>query len=432
MSLTRSFHVQGVILEAWCMLLLLSCLAKADQYDNTFDPLTRRTMIETDAAHPAAPGGDDKSCPNYKAFDVSKCPGAKGDGVSDSTTAFIKTWQDVCNCPTPAKLLIPKGTWLTAELDFRGPCASQQILMELQGTLLAKPDKEAFPKGFWINIMGVHGFTLNGGGTLNAQGEKVWATRPLGEKGSPLPDSLVLAQSNNSRIENVNLLNGKGFNMKVYENENVTITNVHVTSPGDSPNTDGVHIGRIKNVQITDSVIGVGDDCVSIGDGSIDVTVRNIMCGPGHGISLGRFPYETDVRNVWVENCTFTQTLNGARIKTFHDSPQIAATNITFTNLVMNDVYSPVIIDQNYACTKPVPSKVQLSQIYFKNIRGTTWSNIAISLNCSSSHPCQGVELMDIDLKYTGNNTVDRITHSECANAHAKFGGVMNPPACKI
>ena len=102
--------------------------------------------------------------------------------------------------------------------------------------------------------------------------------------------SLVLAQSNNSRIENVNLLNGKGFNMKVYENENVTITNVHVTSPGDSPNTDGVHIGRIKNVQITDSVIGVGDDCVSIGDGSIDVTVRNVMCGPGHGIRSEIFP----------------------------------------------------------------------------------------------------------------------------------------------
>lgn len=77
------------------------------------------------------------------------------------------------------------------------------------------------------------------------------------------------------------------------------------------------------------------------------------------------------------------------------------------------------------------PSKVKLSNINFKNVRGTTWSNIAISLNCSSSVPCQAVELSDIDLKYTGNNTVDRITHSACCNAHARFSGTMNPPGCK-
>lgn len=72
--------------------------------------------------------------------------------------------------------------------------------------------------------------------------------------------------------------------MKVYENENVLIQNVHITSPDESPNTDGIHIGRIKNVRILDSFLGVGDDCISIGDGSIDVYIKNIMCGPGHGI----------------------------------------------------------------------------------------------------------------------------------------------------
>lgn len=60
--------------------------------------------------------------------------------------------------------------------------------MELQGTLLAKPDQKAFPKGFWVNIMGVQHFTLNGGGTFNAQGERIWHIRALGEKGTPLPD----------------------------------------------------------------------------------------------------------------------------------------------------------------------------------------------------------------------------------------------------
>lgn len=77
------------------------------------------------------------------------------------------------------------------------------------------------------------------------------------------------------------------------------------------------------------------------------------------------------------------------------------------------------------------PSKVKLSVIKFRNIKGTTWSNTAISLNCSSAVPCQNVELFDVDLRYTGNNTVDKVVHSACAHANAKFGGRMNPPPCK-
>lgn len=209
MSLTRSFSVQGAILRVWCMVLLLSCLAKADQYDTTFDPITRRTLTGD---------GGDGTCPNYKVIDVSKYENAKGDGKTDDTQVsvnnqfrekktsahpqncvrhfydyilfqgFLAAWKDVCSSPTAAKFLIPKGTWLTAELDFRGPCAAPQVLMELQGILLAKPDQQAFPKGFWINVMQVNNFILNGGGTLNAQGERIWHIRALGEAGKPLPD----------------------------------------------------------------------------------------------------------------------------------------------------------------------------------------------------------------------------------------------------
>lgn len=107
----------------------------------------------------------------------------------------MKAWEEVCHCTAPSKLLIPKGTWLTAELDFRGPCEAAQIMIEIQGILLAKPDKKAFPRGWWINIMGIHGVVINGGGTLNAQGEKIWHTRGIGESGTPLPDVSYLLTS---------------------------------------------------------------------------------------------------------------------------------------------------------------------------------------------------------------------------------------------
>lgn len=82
MSLTRSCNVQGAILKVWCMVLLLSCSAKADQYDTTFDPITRRTLTGDG-------GSGDGTCPSYKVIDVSKYENAKGDGKTDDTPVSI-------------------------------------------------------------------------------------------------------------------------------------------------------------------------------------------------------------------------------------------------------------------------------------------------------------------------------------------------------
>ncbi|RVW48346.1 Uncharacterized protein CK203_069555 [Vitis vinifera] len=70
-----------------------------------------------------------------------------------------------------------------------------------------------------------------------------------------------------------------------------------------------------------------------------------------------------------------TGTTNGIRIKTWANSPDSSeATNMTFENIVMNNVTNPIIIDQAYcpfmSCASKAPSRVKLSDIYFKNIRG--------------------------------------------------------------
>nr|GFC05322.1 polygalacturonase At1g48100-like [Tanacetum cinerariifolium] len=57
-----------------------------------------------------------------------------------------------------------------------------------------------------------------------------------------------------------------------------------IKAPELSPNTDGIHISNTNNVQIYNSIISNGDDCVSIGSGCYDVDIKNISCGLGHGI----------------------------------------------------------------------------------------------------------------------------------------------------
>jgi polygalacturonase len=74
------------------------------------------------------------------------------------------------------------------------------------------------------------------------------------------------------------------MHIAVIESSGVNVWGLSIAAPGNSPNTDGVHIERSQGVHITNSRIGTGDDCISISSGSRFVTVDNIECGPGHGV----------------------------------------------------------------------------------------------------------------------------------------------------
>lgn len=89
---------------------------------------------------------------------------------------------------------------------------------------------------------------------------------------------------NNGRITNLAFKDSKGFHIAIHQSANVVIRAVDITAPADSPNTDGIHISGSTLVRITGITIGTGDDCISIGPGSYNITVANVLCGPGHGI----------------------------------------------------------------------------------------------------------------------------------------------------
>ena len=105
--------------------------------------------------------------------------------------------------------------------------------------------------------------------------------------------------------------------MNVLGCQNVTFLRVRVIAPGNSLDTDGIHVGRSIGINITDSSIQTGDDCVSIGDDSKQITVTRVTCGPGlHGISvgsLGKYPNEETVEGVIVMTCTMKNIINGVK-----------------------------------------------------------------------------------------------------------------------
>lgn len=77
------------------------------------------------------------------------------------------------------------------------------------------------------------------------------------------------------------------------------------------------------------------------------------------------------------------------------------------------------------------PSRVQISDVRYKNIRGSSISNVAVSIACSSLVPCQGIEMADIDFNYDGNNVKDKSISAKCENAKIKYEGTQNPKPCE-
>ncbi|KAE9599561.1 hypothetical protein Lal_00002612 [Lupinus albus] len=353
-------------------------------------------------------------------FDVTKYGALPN---RDITKALTNAWKDACGSTTPSKVVVPKGTYMLKQIDLKGPCKAP-INVQVDGKILA-PKNPKLLNGVdqWVKFGYINFFTLSGRGTFDGQGETAWKHNDCGTNKNcdRLSMNFGFAFLNNSIIQDITSKDSKNFHVNVLGCNNLTFINMNINAPATSLNTDGIHIGRSTQVVITNSIIGTGDDCISLGDGSKQITILNVTCGPGHGISvgsLGKYPNEEPVEGLTVKNCTLKNTDNGLRIKTWPGTPIISSVSkMHFEDIVMVNVSNPILIDQQYCpwnqCTKQYPSKIKITDVSFKNIRGTSATQEGIVLDCSSSVPCEFVELNDIDLTFNGAVTTAKFSNTK-------------------
>ncbi|KAF8731906.1 hypothetical protein HU200_015852 [Digitaria exilis] len=383
-----------------------------------------------------------RSLESKKVFNVLGY-GAHGDGHHDDTKAITITWAAACSASQPAAMLIPRGQrYLINHVTLSGPCKSSIMLM-IEGTLMAPPKGPHWIKKtnrHWIMFSDVNGLTITGGGTgtIDGNGKTWWQNSCKINSRLPCkqaPTALTFYSCKNLKFENVKLVNSQQIHISIEDCRHVKIARLSITAPATSPNTDGIHVTRSKHVQVTDCRIKTGDDCMSIEDGTKNLHVKNIVCGPGHGISIGSLGdhgSRAHVVNVTVDTAWLYCTMNGARIKTWQGGRGYAK-NIVFKNIVMGNVRNPIIIDQNY-CDSATPcreqkSAVEVSNVLFKNITGTSASKEAIKLRCSTSVPCYSIALENVKLTLKGG---DVVAESTCENAKWRKSGAVSPQPCTL
>ena len=129
--------------------------------------------------------------------------------------------------------------------------------------------------------------------------------------------ALFFHNCNGLRLSKMKHINSGKNHISINDCNNVVISDIHISAPEQSPNTDGIDISQSKNVLIQNSLIAtgiklmlrfsviikyiilcfylfllllisllniVGDDCIAINNGSSNINIVGITCGPGHGI----------------------------------------------------------------------------------------------------------------------------------------------------
>ncbi|XP_072965199.1 polygalacturonase-like [Typha angustifolia] len=361
--------------------------------------------------------------------------GAKPDGTTDSARSIIRAWAAACGSAQPATIHVPTGNFLVSQASFSGPCKSAAIKFWIEGTIVAPAGYGAIgSSGKWISFSKVDGVSISGG-SLDGRGAALWSCKLAGRSCPTGASSLTFTNSKNVTIDGLTSINAELFHIVILRCHGVTVNGVNIRAPGNSPNTDGIHVQMSTGVTIAQANIKTGDDCISVGPGTAHLWIERVFCGPGHGISIGSLGKgqgglsEEGVENVTVKTTTFFGTQNGVRIKTWGTGRPGNVSRVVFENAVMKNVQNPIIIDQNYCPTKKgCPNKssgIKVSEVKYVGIHGTSATQVAVNFDCSPSNPCSGISLQDIKLSYQNQRA-----HSYCKHAYGIASGSVVPPSC--
>ena len=344
--------------------------------------------------------------PIYNVIDF----GAKGDGITKDTIA-IQNALDTISKEGYGTLLFPSnGIYLSGSLNLT---SNLIVKIDTNATILGSMDGEDWPlldAGVIWPQFG-HGsdcepgtescrlmhqalffawdaknISFIGSGTVDANANFDTWWKCADDLSLPpcnnysRPHLLMLSNTLDIQMSGLHFKNCPDWCLHFSSCENIHIDSISVTSPIESPNTDGIDLDCSKNVIIENSYFSVGDDAIAIKSGidyfgrlfdepSRDIIYRNNIIEQGHGLSIGS---ETSgsIYNVTFENLSMKGTKRGPRIKSCRGRGG-HINNIVFRNITGQELETSISFDFNYDKSKAPTNESatpHLSDILLENL----------------------------------------------------------------
>ncbi|MBQ1538140.1 MAG: glycoside hydrolase family 28 protein [Ruminococcus sp.] len=323
----------------------------------------------------------DESCAlNVKDF------GAKGDGITDDTLSI----QTAINClPKNGRLYFPEGTYSTAPLSLKSHITldiSENAVLYgsadpsryplIPGTAKDMVTGEEIHFGTWEgNASAMHqalisaeyaeNITIIGRGTIDGNARNGGWWENVKQREIPRPRLLFFNRCKGVTVHGPTIQNAASWQIHPYFSTQLSFLDLSVNAPKDSPNTDALDPEACDDVRILGCRFSVGDDCIAIKSGKIDIgkkfkqpasrhVIRNCLMQYGHGaVTLGS-EMAGGVKELTVERCIFYHTDRGLRIKTRRGRGRDAVIDgVLFGNIKMDGVLTPIVINMWYNCCDP-------------------------------------------------------------------------------
>jgi Endopolygalacturonase len=330
--------------------------------------------------------------------------GAIADASTVNTSAINNTIKS-CFENGGGTVYVPSGTFLTGSIEMK---SNVNLFLETGAELLFINDEAEYPlvytrwegseqKCYRSCIYGenVENVAILGYGTINGNGKWWWDLFANKANKYPRPTCISFVRSKRITISDVKIVNSPSWTVHPLQSANITINNVTIVNPKNSPNTDGIDPESCHEVRISNCYIDVGDDCIAIKAGvetaneaiaCRNIAITNCTMINGHGGVVIGSEMSGNVENVVISNCIFEGTDRGIRLKSRRGRGG-SVNDISINNIIMNNVICPFIMNLYYFCgvggkkahvsdksaqpitpSTPVFKKIYISNVIAKNV----------------------------------------------------------------
>ena len=359
--------------------------------------------------------------------------GAKGDGTTVDTAA-LQAAIDACTRDGGGTVLVPAGTFVIGTTELK---SNVTLHIAASGKLLGSADGkqyhavDAIPlhgdttlnDGNWALLFAVKtkNVAIEGPGTIDGQGAQFHSAvrgtpPPSGIGGNKRPYHVLVYQCEDFAVRNISLLDCAYHSIRIIESKRIHLDDIYIHNRVNG-NNDGFHFISAQHVTVSNCIVKSQDDACAMFGSCQFITIINssfstrwsvFRFGGGH------------VQDIAISNCLLYE-VDGCPMK-FQGDPGSVFENISFSNLVLQDVTGPISISVGGHLPPPDDKTPVIARnISFTNIHGTVTTNpaqlseasVTSGYNPGETHSC-------IVLNSVNDSVLENISFD---NIHLTFGG---------